>query len=68
MIKTAGANHLSYQEHSYISRSRYEEQLPRYFECSTKSRSEAAQRRSLLWGSKRAEPAREFFEHWSISL
>ena len=32
VIKTPGANHLSYQEHSYLARSRYEEQLPRYFE------------------------------------
>ena len=31
VIKTPGANHLSYQEHSYLARSRYEEQLPRYF-------------------------------------
>jgi hypothetical protein len=31
VIKTPGANHLSYQEHSYVARSRYEEQLPRYF-------------------------------------
>ena len=32
VIHTPGANHLSYQEHSYLARSRYEEQLPRYFE------------------------------------
>ena len=32
VIQTPGANHLSYQEHSYVARSRYEEQLPRYFE------------------------------------
>ena len=31
VIKKPGANHLSYQEHSYVARSRYEEQLPRYF-------------------------------------
>lgn len=32
VIQTPGAVHLSYQEHSYLARSRYEEQLPRYFE------------------------------------
>ena len=31
VIKKPGANHLSYQEHSYLARSRYEEQLQRYF-------------------------------------
>ena len=38
VIETPGGNHLSYQEHSYLARSRYEEQLPRYFERFGKKR------------------------------
>ena len=30
IIRQPGGTHLSYQEHSYLARSRYEEQLPRY--------------------------------------
>ena len=31
VIRQPGGTHLSYQEHSYLARSRYDEQLPRYF-------------------------------------
>ena len=32
LIQQPGGTHLSYQEHSYVARSRYDEQLPRYFQ------------------------------------
>ena len=52
LIKTPGANHLSYQEHSYLARSRYEEQLPRYFKRFGRDRVLVLKSEDLFFGDR----------------
>jgi hypothetical protein len=52
VIRSPGANHLSYQEHSYIARSRYEEQLPRYFELFGRDRVLVLRSEDLFCGNR----------------
>lgn len=52
VIKTPGANHLSYQEHSYLTRSRYEKQLPHYFELFGRNRILVLRSEDLFCGSR----------------
>ena len=52
VIKTPGANHHSYQEHSYLARSRYEEQLPRYFKCFGRDRVLVLRSEDLFCGDR----------------
>ena len=51
-IQTPGAKHLSYQEHSYLARSRYEEQLPQYFELFGRDRVLVLRSEDLFSGSR----------------
>ena len=54
VIRKPGGTHLSYQEHSYLARSRYDEQLPRYFELFGRNRVLVLRSDDLFSGDRRA--------------
>ena len=54
VIRKPGGTHLSYQEHSYLARSRYDEQLPRYFELFGRDRVLVLRSDDLFSGDRRA--------------
>ena len=63
VIRKPGGTHLSYQEHSYLARSRYDEQLPRYFELFGRDRVLVLRSDDLFSGDRRAWRGSAVSEH-----